>query len=307
MMYLGIDTSNYTTSTALFDGTRVIQRKKLLEVKSGQCGLRQSDAVFAHTVNLPELMQSLSSEIMGLEGVGVSVRPRTVSGSYMPCFLAGRSSAYAIGCAAGIPVYETSHQIGHILAALYSAERLDFIHERFIAFHVSGGTTEALLVTPDETEIISAQVVAQSTDLKAGQGIDRTGVMLGLPFPAGKEIDVLAQQSQRRFKIKPSMNGSDCSLSGIENKCRRMIEEGEEARDVARFAVDYVLAAVDGMTQRVLDRYGALPLVFAGGVMSNSIISKVISEKYGALFAESAYSCDNAVGVAIQAYLKDKR
>lgn len=305
-MFLGFDTSNYTTSVAAYDGESIIQFKKLLEVKHGERGLRQSDAVFQHTVNMPRLINQIKNEIDTVDAVAVSSRPRNIESSYMPCFLVGENTAAAAASFSCAPLYKTSHQIGHILAALYSVNRLDLINEPFIAFHVSGGTTEALLVTPDENEIISAKPLAQSTDLKAGQAIDRTGVLLGLNFPCGAELDKMAQKSSREYKIKPSVNGLNCSLSGVENKAKRMLDDGEPFSDIAKFVITYILQTLDLMTQRIIEEYGRLPLVFAGGVMSNSIISKKLGEKYGAYFALPQYSCDNAAGVAIYAYLKSK-
>lgn len=306
-MYLGFDTSNYTTSIALFDGKNVYQTKKLLEVKNGERGLRQSDAVFQHTVNIPNLLNELKFGDEHISAVGVSSRPRNIDGSYMPCFLVGLSNATSVSKFLNAPLYKTSHQIGHILAALYSADKLELINDRFIAFHVSGGTTEALLIEPDDEEIIKATLIAESSDLKAGQAVDRTGVMLGIKFPCGKELDKLSQQSDREYKIKPSMQGVNCSLSGVENKVKKMIEDGESPADTAKFTLSYISKTIETMTERLLNEYGKLPLVFAGGVMSNTLIKKNIKEKFNAYFAEPEYSCDNAVGTAIYAYLKDQK
>lgn len=306
-MYLGFDTSNYTTSVALFDGENVTMQKKLLEVKQGERGLRQSDAVFQHTVNMPGLIENIKGYSKKLEAVAVSNKPRNIEGSYMPCFLVGENTATAVASFCKVPLFKTSHQVGHILAALYSVGRLDLINKPFIAFHVSGGTTEALLVTPDENEIIKAQLIAESTDLKAGQAVDRTGVLLGLKFPCGAELDKMAQNSDRSFKIKPSIKGLNCSLSGVENKVKKMLNDGEDTKDVAKFVISYISSTLDKMTENILKEYGKLPLVFAGGVMCNSIIKKQISEKYGAYFAEPQFSCDNAAGIAIYAYLKSKQ
>ena len=181
-MFLGFDTSNYTTSVAFFDGKEIFQKKKLLEVKAGERGLRQSDAVFQHTVNLPVLMKMLTEELdfKSIRSVGVSTRPRNIDGSYMPCFLVGESNAVCVSSVNKVPLYKTSHQVGHILAALYSIDRLDLIKKPFVAFHVSGGTTEALLVTPDDEEIIKAELIAESTDLKAGQAVEVDAVPDGL-------------------------------------------------------------------------------------------------------------------------------
>ena len=306
-MYLGFDTSNYTTSVALFDGKEIYQQKKLLTVKSGERGLRQSDAVFQHTVNLPLLLEKTNVNFDKINAVAVSSRPRNIDGSYMPCFLVGEANAVSVSRFCKAPIYKTSHQIGHILAALYSVNRLDLIKEKFIAFHISGGTTEALFVTPDNDEIIKAERVACSTDLKAGQAIDRAGVMMGFDFPCGKELDRLSLNSKREFKIKPSMNGMNCSLSGIENKAKQMFEKGESREDISKFVLSSVSAALEQMTEKILNEYGNLPLVFAGGVMSNNLIRKNITSKFEAYFAQPEFSCDNAAGIAIYAYLKDNR
>ena len=241
------------------------------------------------------------------KAVGVSTRPRNVDGSYMPCFLVGENVATVLSSVNNVPMYKTSHQVGHILAALYSADMLELINQRFIAFHLSGGTTEALIVEPDDEEIIKATVVAQSTDLKAGQAVDRTGVMLGMTFPCGKELDALSQKSEKNYKIKPTMLDGDCSLSGVENKARNMIDKGELAEDVAKFVLTYIAETVSSMLGGVVDKYGDLSVVFSGGVASNSLLRKIINERYNAYFAESEFSLDNAAGTAIYAYLKDNR
>ncbi len=303
-MFLGFDTSNYTTSIALYDGKTVTQVKKLLTVKSGERGLRQSDAVFQHTVNIPNLISDL--DISDLEAVSVSTRPRNVDGSYMPCFLVGQGVATAVSRTNSIPFYETSHQVGHILAALYSVDRLDLIKDRFIAFHLSGGTTEALLVEPDNDEIIKATVVASSTDLKAGQAIDRTGVMLGMTFPCGKELDELSTHSNKEYKIKPTIIGANPSISGVENKAKAMLEHGETKEDIAKFVLTYIANTVLAMLDAVINEYGELPVVFSGGVSSNSLLRKTISKKHSAYFAAPEFSLDNAAGVAIYGYLKQR-
>jgi len=303
-MFLGIDTSNYTTSAALLKDGKIINEKIMLRVKSGEKGLRQSDAVFQHTVNLPCILDKLN--ISELEAVGVSDKPRNAEGSYMPCFLAGVSAATAAANAAGVKLYKTSHQVGHILAALYSCGRLDLINERFIAFHLSGGTTEALLVTPDKDEIIKAEIVSKSLDLKAGQAIDRTGVMLGLSFPCGKELDALSQSSSKEFKVKPTIIGGDCSMSGVENKAQKMFESGETKEDIAKFVLSYISNTVLQMLDEIILKYGEMPVVFSGGVSSNSLLRKTINRKYEAFFAQPEFSLDNAAGVAVYAMLKHK-
>lgn len=303
--HLGIDTSNYTTSAAIFESSSncMVSCRRLLDVSQGKIGLKQSDAVFAHVKRLPELLSQAIGEAgnPSIAAVGVSVRPRDLEGSYMPCFLVGELSAVSAAKSVGVPLYTFSHQAGHIAAALYATGHLELRHQPFIAFHVSGGTTECLLVRPSDREGVpfSVEIIAQSLDLKAGQAIDRVGGMLGLPFPAGKHLDELANRCEKSFKIRPTMKGTDCCLSGIENQCRKLIDAGISAEEVAKYCITSVEAAVDAMTSAVLERYGKLPLLYAGGVMSNSQIQKNLSQKYGGAFAPASYSSDNACGIAV--------
>ena len=226
----------------------------------------------------------------------------------MPCFLVGLNTAKILSSVLKKEVKITSHQNGHIVAALYSADRLSLLKEKFIAFHVSGGTTEALLVEPDEEEVIKCTLIASSLDLKAGQAIDRAGVMMGLRFPAGAEMDLLSQKSERDFgKIKVFSKGADVSLSGLENKCKKMLSDGESKEDISRFCFQYIGSALETMTDRIIEEYGKLPLLYSGGVMSNSIIKERLTKKYNGIFASPEFSADNAVGVAILACFKENK
>lgn len=307
--FLGIDTSNYTTSAAVYNPEKgtVIQKKMLLPVKHGQCGLRQSDTVFHHTRQLSTVLKDLLENHRSFSGIGVSEKPRNAEGSYMPCFLAGKNAAEIIAYSSGAEIFYTSHQLGHIAAALYSCGKLSLMNERFIAFHVSGGTTDILLCTPDEKEIIRAENIGGSADLKAGQVIDRTGVMLGLDFPCGKELESLAEKSETHYRIKTSVKGTRCCLSGVENQCRDMMNAGESKCDIANFCISSVYAAIRELTWAVLEKYGNLPLIYSGGVMSNKMIAENISREFGGNFAKPEFSCDNAVGTAIIASEKYKR
>lgn len=304
--FLGIDTSNYTTSAAIYHSDAgVEQNKQLLPVKSGQLGLRQSDAVFHHVQQLPQILESLLQNDSDFKAVGASDRPRDITGSYMPCFTVGFGTAKAIASTLHVPLYLFSHQAGHIAAALYSAEKLELLKQKFIAFHVSGGTTEAVLVTPNEETVISAQIIASSLDLKGGQAVDRVGAMLGLSFPAGKELEKLALTCEKTFQIKPSLKGNDCSLSGIENHCKKMLDTGLSKEEIAAYCLQSILVALDAMCGLLLKQYGELPVVFAGGVMSNSIIRDALTKKYGAYFAAPEFSADNAAGIAVLTAMRE--
>lgn len=299
---VGIDTSNYTTSAARYDGEQVLEnRKLLLPVKPGEKGLRQSDAVFHHVKQLPQVLEPILE--MGPAGVvGVSITPRSEMGSYMPCFLVGKGFACTLGAAWGVGVKFFSHQQGHIAAALYSAGKLELLDRKFLAFHVSGGTTEALLVRPDPQGMPEVELAAQSLDLKAGQAVDRVGVMLGMGFPCGPELERAALAWDRPVKARAYMKGRDCSLSGVENQCRKLWEEGHPREEVARTCLEMVLAALDAMCAGLLEDFGPLPVVFSGGVCSNSILRERLTEKYGGAFAAPEFSADNGAGAAILAW-----
>lgn len=306
MKSLGIDTSNYTTSAAVYDSASggITQERRLLRVKPGELGLRQADAVFQHVVVLPEIIGALCKNgARSPDIIGVSVSPDEKEGSYMPCFMTGKGVADCMGSVFGVPVKYFSHQAGHIAAALYSAGRLDLLERDFIAFHVSGGTTQGLYVQPDAARIISVEKVAESLDLKAGQAIDRVGVMLGLDFPAGAKLDELSRQSAEKYTPRPFMRNGECSLSGLQNQCEKMKAKGEPAENVANYCISYICEALSLMTDGLLEKYPGRPVVFSGGVTSNSMLRERFTEKYGALFSAPGFSSDNACGTAVLAAL----
>lgn len=310
---LGVDTSNYTTSAALIDtdSMSVCRSKMLLPVKSGEVGVRQSDAVFHHTKQLPvvisELLKKPDINHLNIEAVGVSKSPRLVKGSYMPCFLVGEGFASSFTDICGIDLYKTSHQAGHVLAALYSSGKLDLIKskERFIAFHVSGGTTDCLLCESDAENVLNITEIGTSLDLKAGQAIDRIGVKLGIDFPCGAKLEKLASESDKTYKTKPAIRGNNCCLSGLQNKCEKMLSDGEQPCNIAKFCLNFIGDTIIAMSGKAREAYKNAPIVFAGGVMSDIIIKDEIQKRLGDVyFAEPEFSCDNAVGTALYAAIK---
>ena len=300
--FLGFDTSNYTTSAAIVDGEdRVIANlKQPLSVADGEHGLRQSDAVFQHVKNLPLLAERLAPLLAGktLLAVGVSERPRDRDGSYMPCFLAGVAAATNAAAVAGLPLYRFSHQSGHLTAAIVSARRPDLFGRPFYAYHVSGGTTELLAVEPGENGF-SSDIVGGTRDLNAGQAIDRIGVALGVPFPAGPGLEKLALSYTGKIpRKKPAVSDGYVNLSGLENLALGLYRDTNDKERVAAFVFSYLSEAIVTMTEQVFERSGARELLCAGGVMSSTILKDAIKKRFSASFAEPALSSDNAVGIA---------
>ena len=299
---LGIDTSNYATSLAVFDtaGEVVCAKKRFLPVKEGQLGLRQSDALFHHTAALPAMMAELGGEfdLTKISAVGVSEKPRPVEGSYMPCFLAGVSAAEAFALARGISLVRTTHQQGHAAAALFAAKGETLFREKTLLFHISGGTTDLLLC--DEVKHI--ETLGTSSDLYAGQAVDRVGVKLGFGFPAGAEVSRLAAECEETIKPKSSVRGMECSLSGLENQCNALLAAGKSPAYVCKYCLLCVGETLVRMANNALAEHPGLPVVFAGGVMSSDLIRTYVTNRVpNAHFVPGKFASDNAIGISILA------
>lgn len=310
---LAIDTSNYTTSLSLMTtkGELIANLKEPLPVKPGERGLRQSDAVFAHTVNIPKLMARVREYLSDYQvvAVGVSEKPRNCEGSYMPCFLSGVAAAESVSTSLGVPIYRFSHQCGHIMAAVYSAGRDELLGQSFAAFHVSGGTTELVRVTPQERGF-STELIGGTLDLNAGQIIDRIGVYMGLKFPAGPALEELAKKNEKPVpKKKISLVDTSVNLSGLENMAIKLYRDTDDASLTAAFVFDFIGRSLVAMSDAYEDKYGKSTFVYAGGVMCNSIIKNMLKTGRDCSFAEPAMSADNAVGIAaltVKAYNSEK-
>ena len=299
---LGIDTSNYATSLAVFDtaGEVVCAKKRFLPVKEGQLGLRQSDALFHHTAALPAMMAELGGEfdLTKISAVGVSEKPRPVEGSYMPCFLAGVSAAEAFALARGIPLVRTTHQQGHAAAALFAAKGETLFREKTLLFHISGGTTDLLLCHGAER----ITPLGTSSDLYAGQAVDRLGVKLGFPFPAGVYVSEQAALCKEKVHPKVSVHGLTCSLSGLENQCAKLLADGHDAPYVCKYCLLCVGETLVRMANNALVEHPGLPVVFAGGVMSSDLIRTYVTNRVpNAHFVPGKFASDNAIGISILA------
>ena len=297
---LGFDTSNYTTSAAVFGCGMAGNRGKLLTVPEGALGLRQSDALFQHVKRLHLMVEQLRTDgFLGrISAVGASTRPREVDGSYMPCFLVGEGEGRALAAALGVPFYPCSHQQGHIAAAAWSAGREDLMDKPQLAWHLSGGTTELLRVEP-EGHTVRAEVVGGTSDIAAGQLIDRAGVLIGLSFPAGKALDALYGEADVALDFRVKLKELTFSLSGMENQVKGLLEKGEKPANIARFAIDTIANVVGRATREAQRRWPGLPVLCSGGVASNRQLRTAMERECGAVFAKPQYSTDNALGVAI--------
>ena len=305
-LVLGIDTSNYKTSVALIDTEKnvICNYQEFLEVKKGERGLRQSNALFQHVMKLPELIESAMTQIQpeNIAGIAVSSKPRPVEGSYMPVFNAGVSVARTLGAALQVSVECFSHQEGHIEAVKHNSPMKDV--KRLICFHFSGGTSEALLVEDQNVDGMTIEIIGGSKDLAFGQVLDRLGVALGMDFPSGQEMDEIACKTsllKPNILTKIKCQNGYLNLSGIETNCQRSIGQIDDAQLITM--TFYRLAeAIETMTRQLAEKYEIRKFLFAGGVSSSKYIRNYLAEHLTDLeicFGDSKLSTDNAVGIAL--------
>ncbi|MFZ5753862.1 MAG: O-sialoglycoprotein endopeptidase [Bacillota bacterium] len=318
-IYLGVDTSCYTTSLAIVDheGNLLRDLRKLLPVPKGQQGLRQSAALFQHLKNLPELTYNLFENIpvRDIKAIGVSSRPRPREDSYMPVFTAGLSFAESFANLLKVPLFKTSHQEGHVKAGLWSAKAEDW--DSFLVVHLSGGTTEFLAVqaqreNPGEYLV---ETLGASLDIHAGQLIDRVGVAMGLPFPAGPHLEKLAAQCGEKHEIMiPSyVKGYNVSFSGAETMAKKMLQKRETPAAVARAVEHCIALSLEKIIRSALRELKTTRVLLVGGVAANQYIRERLKTRLqhpavGAelYFPEPKYSSDNAVGVSLIARDRSK-
>lgn len=305
-LYLGLDTSNYKTSAGLYcpeDGS-FRACGKLLEVPLGTLGLRQSDALFQHVKQLPEQVRAACKDMNGeIAAIGCSARPRDLEDSYMPCFLAGQCVAQCLGAAMDVPVYDFSHQQGHLAAAAFSIGKLDLMEAPFLAWHLSGGTTELLRVEPHGDRIIRAEIIGGTRDISAGQLIDRVGVALDMPFPAGPYVEQAALQSKNADFFPVKVQDSAFSLSGVQNQYEARIKAGERREDVCRFVLNTVAQTILKATKNARKAEN-LPVLISGGVSVCSLVQETFAKEQNLWFAQKGLGGDNAVGTAILASMR---
>lgn len=306
-LFVGIDTSCYTSSVACVNINEILSDERiLLSVASGERGLRQSDAVFQHIKNLerlvPKLLNGIGVDAGAVAAVGVSNCPSGRENSYMPVFLSGKTVAASIAAAMHIPLCCFTHQQGHIRAALYGNETL--MGNEFIAFHLSGGTTDMLRVS----DRFVIERVGGSTDINAGQFVDRVGVKLGMHFPAGKALEELAAGGciSNEFMLPSYVRGLYCSFSGVETKANRLIDNNAPKEAIAIAVYDCIARTLSKLIRNAMAEFKIECFLLAGGVASSAILRKMLLDRLKGtsaclFFSHPKLASDNAVGAALLA------
>ena len=305
---LGFDTSCYTTSAAAVNehGEVVAASRMLLPVKQGERGLRQSEAVFAHVRQMPLVTDQLKEQLAGqnvqIVAVCASSAPRDEEDSYMPVFTVGTGHAKVLSNVLNVPLYETSHQQGHIAAGLIGHPQPD---EPFVALHLSGGTTELLACENGRLTLLGG-----CADLHAGQVVDRVCVAMGLPFPAGPHLEKLAMSYdgpvESLLPVSMEKDGLTCHLSGVETRAQQWIKEGKMSHEqIAAEIFDVLARTVARLLTGACQKAGAKKALVVGGVASSTLLREQLKRrlakqrvKIDVMFGQPQYSADNAAGVA---------
>lgn len=299
-VFLGIDTSCYTTSIALLDeqGQTVHMAKKMLDVASGNRGLRQSEMVFAHTRNLPLLVQQLDFNNVQVEAIAVSNQPRADEDSYMPAFLAGKGLAQSLAHALHVPLYMLSHQENHMYAGIWSSQMPQL--DSFLFVHISGGTTELIAVNNGQHTLLSG-----TQDISAGQFVDRIGVRLGLGFPAGAALEQLAKLSSLAVELPVAVRKGRISFAGPCSAAMRMLDaELVTKQDLAAAVQQCIATSLFRAIRYFATEQRLKAVLIVGGVACNAHIKQFLHSKLDKLqikayFAQPEYSADNALGCAV--------
>ncbi|HEY5537534.1 MAG TPA: peptidase M22 [Acetobacterium sp.] len=305
---LGVDTSNYTTSVALVDENEniIYNQGILLEVKSGERGLRQSDALFQHVNNLPDLLKDIPRG-REIDVICFSERPRPLPDSYMPVFRVGKSLAQSLAGVLDCELLAVSHQENHIRAALYGSGSPD-LEDVFCGVHFSGGTSEILLVRKEKIGF-SCEIIAQTLDLNAGQLIDRIALLMDCPFPGGIALEALAEKAmvkdaETEFIISAAMDGVNFHFSGQENQAKEYIKKGVDPSEVAYSLLKSIAKTLSKSIRRLHEKQRFQSVLFSGGVMSNQIIKTILLKELkqteiNLYFSPGIYARDNALGNAL--------
>lgn len=215
----------------------------------------------------------------------------------MPCFMVGYSHGKLLADSLHVPLIEVSHQQGHVAAALWGAERIDLMDQPHLAWHLSGGTTELLLVEPMGKNV-SCTKIGGTTDISAGQLIDRSGQLLKLPFPSGKYLDELSREGENGDFFRVKCQNMTFSLSGVQNKVQQYDQQAHAPAEAASYALKSICYAVAQATRQALNAYPGLEVVFSGGVASNTMLRREVAP-LNPVFSPTQYATDNAMGVAV--------
>jgi N6-L-threonylcarbamoyladenine synthase len=234
----------------------------------------------------------------------------------MGSLLVGTSFAKSLAYGLDIPLIDVNHMQGHILA--HFIEEKDYSKPKFpfLAMTLSGGHTQIVKVS----SYFNMEVIGETIDDAVGEAYDKSGKILGLGYPAGPQIDKLAQLGNpKAFKFtKPKVDGLNFSFSGLKTAILYFIQRetkanknfiSENLHDICASIQYTIIGILMDKLKLAVKQTGITHIAIGGGVSANSGIRKALKEgenKFGwtTYIPKFEYTTDNAAMIAIVGYLK---
>ncbi|HET7558686.1 MAG TPA: tRNA (adenosine(37)-N6)-threonylcarbamoyltransferase complex transferase subunit TsaD [Limnochordia bacterium] len=310
---LGIETSCDETAAAVVAAGRRLVSSRLasqIALHADYGGVVPELASREHALAIMPVIHSALAEagagLSDLDCIAVTYGPGLVGS-----LLVGLSAGKGLSLASGVPLVGVNHVEGHIYANFLEHRELE---PPAVCLTASGGHTELVYV-----EALGAyRVLGRSRDDAAGEALDKVGRVLGLGYPAGPELERLAQGGDpKRFPFPRALADElfAFSFSGLKTAGLNLINQFKqrgEALPVADFAASFQEAVVEALVEKsrnALAHTGARTLLAAGGVAANSRLrarlAELAAEFAAAFYYPSPALCtDNAAMIAAAGYFR---
>jgi len=310
MLVLGLETSCDETGVALYDSEQGLLADALfsqIDLHRVYGGVVPELASRDHVKRMLPLIRQVLAEA-GRESSDIEAVAYTAGPGLVGALLVGASCAQAMAFAWGVPAVGVHHMEGHLLAPMLEAQPPSF---PFVALLVSGGHTQLVRVDG----IGRYELLGESVDDAAGEAFDKTAKLMGLRYPGGPEIALLAERgTPGRFLFPRPMTdrpGLDFSFSGLKTstlttwqQCRNTGDDGEQTRcDIALAFQQAVVETLTIKCRRALQQTGLNSLVIAGGVSANLALRQSLEAMLGGLkgqvfYARPRFCTDNGAMIA---------
>ena len=227
--------------------------------------------------------------------------------------LVGVSFAKAFALAKNLPLIEINHMQAHVLAHFIGDNKPSF---PFLCLTVSGGHTQIVLIK----DYFDMEVIGQTTDDAAGEAMDKTSKILGLPYPGGPMIDKYARQGNPdAYKFpEPQIPGFNFSFSGLKTAILYFIQNNVKANpnfiqenivDICASVEKRIATILLNKLKKAADEYGIKDIALAGGVSANTglrqgLLEMGVKNGWNCFIPKLEYCTDNAAMIAIAGYHK---
>lgn len=319
LVVLGIESSCDDTSVAIIQGRKILSNitaNQNVHQKFG--GVVPEMASRAHQQNIvPTLQQAILQA--NIDKKDILAIAFTKGPGLLGSLLVGASFAKSLAMALEIPLIEVHHMQAHILAHFIDDERMQMPNFPFLCLTVSGGHTQIVKVN----DYFEMKIIGETKDDAAGEAFDKIGKMLGLEYPAGREIDELAQQGNPeafQFPI-PKVDNYGFSFSGIKTSVLYFLQKEinknpdfikENLNDLCASVQFTIIKSLINKLQMASEELCIKEVAISGGVSANSALRKALidNEQKGiwkAYIPKFEYTTDNAAMIALVGSLKFER